>query len=192
MRATKARGRSRRAFSGPSSWPGRPAAQVLSWQWWSCAFLVLSRRCEISEGVGVGAGRRRPAPTPVVLPALLVGLARGGCDALALGEGVVDGGAVGDVVGHELGALVADVLELRDGDVLDADPRLRVDARLLGVDTAHHVEGDRRVGRGGFLVLRDVIGRGARARGNVAPADLLADELDVLLARGPLDELDRG
>ena len=64
--------------------------------------------------------------------------------------------------------LVADVLELRDRDVLDADPGLRVHARLCRVDGRHHVERDRGERRCRLLVLGDLVRRGARARRHAA------------------------
>ena len=67
------------------------------------------------------------------ISALLLVLAGSLGDLLPLVECQVEWSSARDGVCDQLGGLVADVLELRDGDVLDAHPRLRFDTRLLGI-----------------------------------------------------------
>ena len=66
----------------------------------------------------------------VVISALLLVVAGALGDLLPLVQGQVEWSSTGDHVGEQLRGLVPDVLELRDRHVLDADPWLRIDARL--------------------------------------------------------------
>src|SRR5690606_16519436 len=95
----------------------------------------------------------------------------------------------GDGRADLLGDLGAEVGELGDADELDAGCGPGLHARVLGLGARDGVTGHIGEGTGLLAVLRDVVGRGALAARHVRPADLLADELLVLLAGRPRDEL---
>src|ERR1700750_2196881 len=83
-----------------------------------------------------------------------------GGDALAVLDRSVDRRPPGDHRGELLGASVADILELRDADVLDArEPRSLGGAGVADRGGRDRVE--RRLGErlGRLLVLRDLVGR---------------------------------
>src|SRR5437764_194112 len=85
--------------------------------------------------------------------------------------------------------LGAQVGELGDVDELDAQRRPRLHARVLRVGAADGVLG--LLGeRTGFLdVVRVAVGRGPLARRHPGPAQLLADQVLVVLSGRPRDEL---
>ena len=84
----------------------------------------------LAGAAAFGACERRGLLDRVAISALLLVVAGPLGDLLPLVEGEVERSSAGDHVGDELRGLVADVLELRDRHVLDADPGLRIDARL--------------------------------------------------------------
>src|SRR5919106_2385246 len=113
-----------------------------------------------------------------------------GGDALTVVDRCVDVRAPGDHRRELLSALVADVLELRDADVLDTGKTgARRRARVVDRRGGDRVE--RRLGERSsrLLVLRDLIGRLPGARRDRCPAagDLRAGLLQVLRTGSPGD-----
>src|SRR6267143_3581076 len=89
-----------------------------------------------------------------------------------------------DVLAH----LRSDGLELGDGHELDAGVRDRLRGRMGGISREDRLE--RQLGEGGRgLVLLLLVGGLPGAGRDRGPAVRRRDELDVLLRRGPLDEL---
>src|SRR5918995_859640 len=106
-----------------------------------------------------------------------------GGDVLARTQRSVDVGSPGDDAGELLGAAVADVLELRDPDVLHAGharPRRRTGVVDRG--GLHRLEGGVGEGTGSLLILGDLVRGSPGARRDRRPAsrDLGASGLDVV------------
>src|SRR5258706_10588926 len=98
-------------------------------------------------------------------------LDRLGGDLLALRERAADTCRSGDHAREQLGALVADVLELGYADVLHAgQARALGRARVADRGSLHGGQGLGCEGGGGLLLLRDRVGRGARAPRDRGPA----------------------
>src|SRR5918992_3231570 len=125
---------------------------------------------------------RRPASANGAVALCVRSSPHPGGDVLAVLERRVDRGPPGDHRGELLGALVADVLELRDADVLDTrDTGTRRGAGIVdrrGRDRVERGLGER---GGGLLVLGYVVRRLARAGRNRGPSagDPLARLLEV-------------
>src|SRR5690349_13600749 len=81
--------------------------------------------------------------TVLAISALLLVVAGPLGDLLSLFQCQVQWSSARDHVREQLGGLVSDVLELGDGHVLDAHPRLRIDPRLDGIDLIHDLRGER-------------------------------------------------
>ena len=108
---------------------------------------------------------------------------------LGLLERLVDALLAGHGGRHLLAHAGAEILELRDRHELQALVRDGVrHGGLLG-GTGHGVEGGLGVGLGDLGVALELVGRVAAPRGNALPADLLADQLHVVLAGHPGDEV---
>src|SRR5438270_271872 len=156
----------------------------------------------VKSSAGSSGSRRRQAdekgsptfPFSVASAAIVIAwlLDRLRCDVLALAQRVGVLHRAGDHGREELRTAVADVLELRDADVLHAGQ-----ARALGGtgvrDRSSLHRGERLGGEGGcsLLVLRERIGGESGARRDRRPAALRvrAGGLDVLSARRPGDVL---
>src|SRR5580765_3248900 len=116
-------------------------------------------------------------------------------DALALAQRVGVLRRAGDHAREELGAPVADILELRDADVLHTRyARTLRRAGIVDRSSLHRVKGLRGEGGGRLLVLRDLVGREARPRRDRSPAALRhrAGGLDVRRSGRPRDVLPGG
>src|SRR5260221_5381003 len=111
-------------------------------------------------------------PLGVVSAAVMTDLLldRLGGDLLALRERAADTCRSGDHAREQLGALVADVLELGYADVLHAgQARALGRARVADRGSLHGGQGPGCGGGGCLLVLRDRIGRSARPRRGPRP-----------------------
>src|SRR3954447_23583395 len=144
---------------------------------------VLHRFCSAARTDGAagpgGAGAGRPYepayPAPVLgvrdrelLPLVLLRHLIG--QRLALAERVVDRAAPGHGRGDVLSHLGAEVLELRDGDVLNADRGPGLDARVLRVGILDRLQRLVAEGGRGLLVLRDRVRALPLARRQAGPA----------------------
>src|SRR6266705_3981931 len=111
---------------------------------------------------------------------------------LPLLQGLVDRLPAGDHRRDLLGHRGPERLELGDADVLHAGVGPRLGAGVVDVGLVDRLDGEAGEGGGRLLVLGKPVGRQAAAGRNPGPAELLADELDVVLGRGPRHELPGG
>src|SRR6185437_14797660 len=121
----------------------------------------------------------------LLIPGLLHRAIRGG---IAGCQRLVDRHLAGNRAGDALTDYGAERLKFRNPDELYARVWHRLESRVFGVsrlDGLEHEVAERR----GLLVLGASIRRLARSRRHRGPALILRDQFDVVLRRGPRNEL---
>src|SRR5439155_21532543 len=107
---------------------------------------------------------------------------------LSLLQGGVHAGGTGDRRRELLRDLVTQVLKFGNVHVLDAGVGNGVHRWMVDVGMCDRVEGQLGKGPGDLLILGQLVGGRPGAGRYVVPAELGADELDVILRRGPRSE----